>query len=68
MPASGELESGQPLFSTNPPPPRKFKKTLPPPINIGMTEDKNYMKCYMRYKPSKFAIIIFMPEIIFVSD
>ena len=44
LPTSGELKSGDPLFSTTtlPPPPRKFNEpyhSSPPLINMGMIED-----------------------------
>ena len=70
-PTSGDLKSGDSLFFTPPP---NFNGTPPAPQQIAPAPNKNdlghYMKSYMTNILSKFAIIVFMPEIIlfFVSD
>ena len=46
----------------HPRPPDKLTHPL-----MGMTSG-HYMESYMKYIQSKFAIIVLMPEIIFVSD
>ena len=71
-PTSGDLKSGDSLFFTPPPP--NFNGTPPAPQQIAPAPNRNdlghYMKSYMTNILSKFAIILFMPEIIlfFVSD
>ena len=66
MPTFGDLKSGDYNFSL-PPKPRP-----PPPTQIDPAPNRNdlghYMKSYMRYLLSKFAIIVLMPEIVFVRD
>ena len=69
MPISGDLKSGDSLFFTTPP---EFQRTLPPrqtdtaPNGYDL---RNYMKSYnMKHILSKFAIIVLLPELIFVSD
>ena len=37
-------------------------------VTAEMPTPGHYMKSYMKYILSKFAIIVWMPEIIFVSD
>ena len=69
MTTSGDLKSGDYLFS----PPMEFQRTPPsPPRQIDSSPNGNdlghYMKFYMKYILSKFAIIVLMPEITFVSD
>ena len=65
MPTSGDLKSGDSLFFTAP-----GISTDPPPRQIDPAPNGNdlghYMKSYMRYILSKFAIIVGMyacPEI-----
>ena len=71
-PTSGDLKSGDSLFFT--PPPRISTEPPLPPQQIAPAPNRNdlghYMKSYMTNILSKFAIIVFMPEIIlfFVSD
>ena len=68
MPTSGDLKSGDSPFLTTP---RNFNG-LPPPRQIDPAPNGNdlghYMKSYMKYILSKFAFIVLMPELIFVSD
>ena len=61
MPTSGDLKSGDSLFFTTPTP-RQIDRA---PNGNGL---RLYMKSYMKYILSKIAIIVFMSEIIFVSD
>ena len=73
MPTLGDLKSGSSLFlepptrviSTDHPPP-------PPPRQIDPVANGNdlghYMKSYMNYILSKFAIIVWMPDRIFVDQ
>ena len=61
MPTSGDLKSGDSLFFTTSPP------LLHTPDKYG-NDKGHYMNSYMSYMPSKFTIIILMPDIIFVSD
>ena len=66
MPASGDLRSEALFFSLPPPgistdPPRQIDPT-PNGNDLG-----HYMKSYRKDILSKFAIIVLMPEIIFVS-
>ena len=70
MPPFGDLKSGDsPSLSLLPP--RNFNG-LPPPRQIDPAPNGNdlghYMKSYMKYILSKFAFIVLMPELIFVSD
>ena len=64
MPTSGDIKSGDSLFFT-PPPPRKFNE-LPPPPPPFHNPDKcgndlgHYIKSYMKYILSKFAINVFI--------
>ena len=66
MPASGDLRSEDTLFFTTPS--RNFNR---PARQIDPTPNGNdlghYMKSYRKDILSKFAIIVLMPEIIFVS-
>ena len=61
MPTSGDLKSGDSLFFTTCPPPRKFNE-LPPPRPPFHNPDKcgndlgHYIKSYMKYILSKFTI------------
>ena len=63
MPTSGD----SPFFT----PPGNFNRP-PPPQQIDAAPNGNdlghYMKSYMKYILSNFAIIVLMPEIIFVND
>ena len=70
MPTSGDLKSGDSLFSTTyPPPSQEIQWAPPPPHPDKYGNDKgHYMRSYMKYILSKFVITIFMPEIIFVND
>ena len=71
-PTSGDLKSGDSLFFYSPP--RISTEPPPAPQQIAPAPNRNdlghYMKSYMTNILSKFAIIVFMPEIIlfFVSD
>ena len=72
MPTSGDLKSGDCLFSL-PPPPAEFQRTpLPLKKKIDPAPNRNdlghYMMSYMMYVLSKFEIIVLMLEIIFVND
>ena len=66
MPTSGDLKSADSLFFHYP---RNFSG---PPRQIDPVPNGNglghYIKSYMSYILSKFAVIVLMPEIIFVSD
>ena len=69
MPISRDLKSGDSLFFITPP---EFPRTPPPrqtdPAPNG-NDLGNYMKSYnMKHILSKFAIIVLLPELIFVSD
>ena len=50
---------------TSAPPPKKIRGSAPA---AEMPTSGHYMKSYMMYILSKFAIIVLMAEIIFVSD
>ena len=67
MPTSGDLKSGDCLFFHHPP--QNFND---PRLEIDPAPNRNdlghYMKSFMNYVLSKFAIIVLMPEIIFVSN
>ena len=71
MPTSGDLKSGDCLFSLSPPP--NFNEPpLSPPKKIDPAPNGNdlghYMTSYMMYILSKYEIIVLMLEIIFISD
>ena len=65
MPTSGDLKSGDCLFFTTPPPPRRID---PASIGYNGNDSGPYMTSYMIYILSKFEIIVLMLEIIFVND
>ena len=63
MPTSGDLKSGDCLFSLPPPPQKKKIEPAPNRNDLG-----HYMTSYMMYILSEFKIIVLMLEIIFVND
>ena len=69
MPTSGDLKTGDSSFLSTPP--WNFNG-LPPPWQIDPAPNGNdlghYMKSYMKYILSKFAIVVLMPELIFIID
>ena len=66
MPTSRDLKSGDSLFFHNPPPPPLLAGNSMNPIHDKYGNDLgHYMKSYIKFILSKFAIIILMPEIIF---
>ena len=71
MSTSGDLKSGDCLFSPPPPPPTEFQRT-PAPRKIDPAPNGkdlgHYMMSYMMYVLSKFEIIVLMLEIVFVND
>ena len=63
IPSSGDQKSGDSISCTNPLP--KCQQTPPPPqptnrLNFRGNGLEHYMKSYMKYIPSKFALIIVM--------
>ena len=72
MPTSGDLKSGDCLFSLPPPP--NFNETPPPrridpaPNGYNGNDSGPYMTSYMIYILSKFEIMVLMLEIIFIND
>ena len=65
MPTSGDLKSGDCLFSLLPPTPPQKKKIDPAPNGNDLG---HYMTSYMMYILSKFEIIVLMLQKIFVND
>ena len=67
MPTFGDLTFGDSRFFTTPPPPHS-PQIDPAPNRNYLGHYNIIMKSYMKYLVWKFAVIIEMPEIIFVSD